>query len=482
MPDLSKLTIKKASSLLEGKKLSSLELTQYYLSRIKKLNPTLNAYLTVCEKEALTQAQAADERIRKGQRKGILDGLPLAIKDNLCTAGIRTTAGSRMLENFIPPYDAFVIEKLKEAGAVILGKTNLDEFAMGSSTESSFWGPTKNPYDLTRVSGGSSGGSAVAVAADLSLAALGSDTGGSIRQPAAFCGVVGFKPTYGVVSRFGLIAMASSFDQIGPLTRTVEDSKILIRIIGQKDSQDATSVGFQKSSSKFKLKGLKVGWPQEFFGRGLDPRIKKLIKERLAKLERLGVKVIKVSLPSSLYALASYYIIMPAEVSSNLGRYDGIKYGFSKINQPKDLLEVYLKSRSWGFGEEVKRRIMLGTYVLSAGYYQAYYLQAQKVRAVIKKEFDRAFQKVDLLVSPTTPTLAFKIGEKTHDPLAMYLSDVYTVLANILGLPAISLPAGYLEEEGKKLPAGFQLMGQQFADELVLEAAKAFEKLGGGND
>ncbi len=494
--DLANITIKKAAQLLRGGKISSVELTKYYLSRIKKLNPQLNVFISVWEKEALDQAKASDCRRKEGKSLGILDGIPIALKDNICTKGFKTTAGSKILENFVPPYDAFVVEKLKEAGVVILGKTNMDEFAMGSSTENSYFGPTKNPWDLGRVPGGSSGGSAAAVAADLCVFALGSDTGGSIRQPAAFCGICGFKPTYGAVSRYGLIAMASSLDQIGPITKTIEDIQIVMKLIGKEDSRDSTLVSFKgwsPASPSKPLRGLKIGLPKEYFPKELDRQVRQKVSQAALKLAEGGGEIKEVSLSSSQYALACYYIIMPSEVSSNLARYDGIKYGFSVTQnlklETKNLLDIYLKSRSLGFGDEVKRRIMLGTYALSAGYYKAYYLQAQKVRAVIRKEFNKIFKKVDLLLTPTTPTPAFKLGEK-EDPLSMYLSDIFTVPANIAGLPAVSVPCGLVEQkireygvENKgevrnlKLPVGLQLIGPQFSDHLILKVALYFQNI-----
>ncbi len=472
MMDLEKLTIKQAHKLLREREISSEELTNFYLKRIKINDKKINSFITVVEREAIKAAQQTDKRIKEGKFLSILDGLPIAIKDNILTKDIRTTAGSKILENFIPPFDATVIKRLKKAGAVILGKTNLDEFAMGSSTENSYFGPTKNPFDLKRVPGGSSGGSAAAVAADFCIFALGSDTGGSIRQPASFCSVVGFKPSYGAVSRYGLIAMASSLDQIGPITKTVEDVEIVFEFIKGKDRFDSTSVDLFKKG--LRNKEIKIGIPKEYFGKGLDKRIKRIIEELARKLEKNGIKFEEISLPSTEFALATYYIIMPAEASSNLARYDGIKYGYSEGDPKlKNLIEFYRITRAKGFGKEVKRRIMLGTFVLSAGYWEAYYLKAQKARALIKKDFEKAFERVDFLLTPTSPTPPFKLKEKIKDPLAMYLSDIYTVSPNLAGLPVISIPCGWIDN----LPVGVQLIGAQFKDYELLEFAKKVEEV-----
>ncbi len=486
---LEDLTIRQASGFLKSGNASSLELTQYYLDRIEKENPKLNAFITITKDLALKQAKEADRRIKAGKKIGELDGIPMAIKDNMAVFGYPTTAGSKILEDFIPPYDAFVVKKLKKAGAVILGKTNMDEFAMGSSTESSYFGPTKNPCDLSRVPGGSSGGSAAAVAADLCIYALGSDTGGSIRQPASFCGVVGLKPTYGAVSRNGLLAMASSLDQIGPITKTVEDAEIVFDVISGYDPDDSTSVkGYKGTERGIKvnkgLKDIKIGVPKEYFIKGIEKEVEKLVKEKIKNLKKLGAKVVEVSLPHTEYALACYYIIMPSEASTNLARYDGIKYGHSIVRRPKSpsaslgtgdvytLLDVYLKSRAEGFGDEAKRRIMLGTYSLSAGYYDQYYLKAAKVRSLVKADFDKAFHRVDVLVTPTSPTVAFKLGEKLKDPVSMYLSDVFTVPVNIAGMPAISISC----KQDSKLPIGLQIIGPQFGDNKILNFAKLIEE------
>ena len=471
---LENLTIKSARQGFIKKKFSCLELTRAYLNKIKKENKKYNNFLNLTEKLALDQAKKVDEKIVRRQKISFLEGIPIAIKDNILVEDYKTTAGSKILENYIAPYDAFVIEKLKKAGAVIIGKTNLDEFAMGASTENSAFGVVKNPHDIARVPGGSSGGSAVAVAANHCLVALGSDTGGSVRQPASFCGVVGFKPSYGMVSRYGLIAMASSLDQIGTFGKNVEDAKLVFDVIKGKDKLDSTTVESRIKKAKpsqayqeLRIKNLRIGVPKEYFGKGLDKEVKEKIEKAIEKLEKKGAKIKKVSLPSSEYGLAVYYILMPAEVSANLARYDSIKYGLSL--KGKDLLDQYLKTRAQGFGDEVRRRLILGTYVLSAGYKDAYYNKAQKVRALIKKDFEKVFNEVDVLLTPTAPTTAFKIGEK-QDPLSMYLSDIYTVQANLAGLPAISVPCG----EVRGLPVGLQIIGPQFKDDLVLKVAKLY--------
>lgn len=468
---------------------TSVKLTEEYFAVIEKRDKTLNAYLTLMKEAALAQAEKVDEKIKKGEEIGILEGIPGAIKDNICIKNVRTTAASKILDNYIAPYDATVIEKLKEAGAIILGKTNLDEFAMGSSTENSAYGPTKNPYDERRVAGGSSGGSAVAVAAGEAVWSLGSDTGGSIRQPAAFCGVVGLKPTYGRVSRYGLMAMASSLDQIGPITKTVEDAAIILSIISGRDKFDATSApGFDKKYETYltgEIKNLKIGVVKEYM-ENLNSEMKEVIERVIEKYKKLGAEIKEIELPYAKYALPTYYIIQPAETSSNLARFDGIKYGLrtddvqnsalEKNNDlPKNLLETYLDTRQYNLGAETKRRIMLGTYTLSSGYYDAYYLKAQKMRTLIRNDFARVFAEVDLILAPTTPTPAFKLGEKTADPLEMYLADIFTITANIVGVPAISVSAGTMEVEGKNLPVGFQLMGKWFDEENLLNAAHTFE-------
>ncbi|MDD5625722.1 MAG: Asp-tRNA(Asn)/Glu-tRNA(Gln) amidotransferase subunit GatA [Patescibacteria group bacterium] len=470
---LNNLTILEAHQGLKKKEFSSEDLVRSCLDEIKKQDKKINAFITVLEKEAIERAKTIDKQIASNGLNNFLTGIPLAIKDNILIQDVRATAGSKILSEYCSPYDATVIKKLKDAGAIFVGKTNLDEFAMGSSTENSFFGPTKNPRDLERVPGGSSGGSAAAVTAKMCLGALGSDTGGSIRQPASFCGVVGLKPTYGKVSRFGLMAMASSLDQIGPIGNSVDDVAVLLDAIEGKDNFDSTSVETPKIENlKLKIENLRIGIPKEYFIKGLDSQIKKNIDHLIKKLKDEGAEIKEVSLPHTKEALACYYIIMPAEVSANLSRYDGIRYGYS-IQEGKNLLDVYLNSRTQGFGDESKRRIILGTYILSKGYYEAYYLKAQKVRTLIKNDFQEAFKKVDCLLTPTTPTTAFKIGEKIDDPLNMYLSDIYTVPVNLAGLPALSMPVGKID----KLPFGLQIIGNYFEENKILEIAKTIEKL-----
>lgn len=464
-------TIKNLHDSLLAKEISSEEITKKYLEKIKS-ESDLNAFITVTEKTALEQAQKADKKIKQGEEISILEGIPCAIKDNIMIKDILCTNGSKILENYVAPYDATVIEKMQ--GSVFLGKTNMDEFAMGSSTETSFFGPTKNPNDKTKVPGGSSGGSACAVASDQAVFALGSDTGGSVRQPAALCGIVGLKPTYGRVSRYGLSAMASSFDQISWFTKTVEDSAILLKELEGSDPKDATSVNFELkdylSEIKKDLKGIKIGVAQEFFIEGMDVAVKQKVLKAIDDLKNMGAEIIDVSLPLVKYALAVYYILMPCEVSSNLARLDGVKYGFKADG--KNLLENYLNTRAQGFGAEVKRRIMLGSFALSSGYYDAYYLKAQKVRAKILAEFQEVFGKVDCLATPTTPTVAFNLGEKTNDPLTMYLEDIYTVPVNVAGLPGISIPCGFSND----LPVGLQLISNQFCEHTILRVANNYEK------
>ena len=477
---LTDLTIIQAHQGLKKKEFSALELCKAYLEKIKEKDKEIFAFLTVIENLALSQAKKIDDLISVGKEISILAGLPCAIKDIILVEDVKCTAGSKILENYIAPYDATVIKKLKSEGCLILGKTNLDEFAMGSSTENSAFGPTHNPHDLTRVPGGSSGGSAAAVAANECVYALGSDTGGSIRLPASFCGVVGLKPTYGAVSRYGLIAFASSLDQIGPITKTVEDCKIVFEAIKGWDDMDSTSVELSQKpktkNEKLNLKEIKIGIPKEYFIKGIDGEVKKAIEATIKKYQEMGAKIAEVSLPHTEYALPAYYIINPSEASANLSRYDGIKYGFSKKqetrNKKQDLLDVYLKSREEGFGQEVRRRIMLGTYSLSAGYYEAYYLRAQKVRTLVKKDFEKVFEKVDCLLTPVSPFVAFKIGEKIKDPLSMYLVDVYTVSVNLAGLPALSLPCG----KAGSLPVGLQIIGKPFEENRILEIGEIFEK------
>ena len=466
---LENFTIEKARKGLMKKEFSCTELTRAYLNKIKKENKKYNAFLALTDKLALEQAKKVDEKISHREKIGPLEGIPIAIKDNILVEDYKCTAGSKILENYIAPYDATVIKKLKKAGVVILGKTNMDEFGMGSSTENSAFGVVKNPHDITRVPGGSSGGSAAAVAANQCVVALGSDTASSIRQPASLCGVVGLKPTYGMVSRYGLIAMTSSLDQIGPLTKTAEDAKLVFDIIRGKDELDSTSAESKIKNRELKVENLRIGIPKEYFGKGIDKEVKEKVEKAIKSFEKIAVEVKEVSLPHTDYALAVYHIIMPAEVSANLARYDGIKYGYSRNSN--DLLENYLKTRAKGFGDEVRRRIILGTYVLSAGYWEAYYAKARKVRALIEEEFKNIFKEVNILLTPTAPTPAFKIGEK-QDPLSMYLSDIYTAPANIGNVSAISVPCGKIG----KLPVGLQIIGPQFADDLILEAARLYEQ------
>lgn len=461
-------------------------LAESYLSRIRERDGEIGAYLTLLEEASLRDADRIDERIARGEEIGMLAGIPGAIKDNMCLSGTRTTAGSKILDSYVSPYDATAVRRLREAGAVILGKTNMDEFAMGSSTESSAYRPTRNPVDPERVPGGSSGGSAAAVAADMAVFSLGSDTGGSIRQPASFCGVVGLKPTYGRVSRSGLIAMASSLDQIGPFARTVEDAAIIFSDIYGYDPKDVTTA--ESDSKRFEtylggdIRGLRIGLPKEYFSADLDDDIREVTERAVERFRFLGAEIVDVSLPHAKYALPTYYIIMPSEVSSNLARFDGIRYGVPVNDRQEraegtgNLLETYLDTRGYGFGPEVKRRIMLGTYALSAGYYDAYYKKAQSVRNLIRKDFAEAYSKADLIFSPTSPETAFRFGEKSDDPLRMYLSDIYTVTANLAGVPAISFPTGTVDTDGKALPVGGQLMGRWFDEETMLRAADSFER------
>ncbi|KKR02617.1 MAG: Glutamyl-tRNA(Gln) amidotransferase subunit A [Candidatus Yanofskybacteria bacterium GW2011_GWA1_39_13] len=459
------LTIKDVRDGLSKSHFTTEEIFKKYSDKISKENKELNAYLSVFEKP------------KESPPHGELYGIPCAIKDNMLIEGTIATAGSKILKNYISSYDATVIKKLNKTGAMILGKTNMDEFAMGTSTENSAFGPTKNPHDLTRVPGGSSGGSAAAVAADLCVFALGSDTGGSVRQPASLCGVVGLKPTYGRVSRHGLMAMASSLDQIGPLTKNVYDSALVLNTICGQDIFDSTTVSNKvpdfTENLENEVKGLKVGVPKEFFGKGLDGEVEEKIRSTITKLEKLGAEIVEISLPNFEYALATYYIIVPSEVSANLSRFDGIRYGHSS-KEAKTLLDTYLESRSEGFGAEPKRRIMLGAYALSSGYYDAYYLKAQKVRALIKKDFDNAFKIVDVIVGPTAPHTAFKIGEKISDPLSLYMEDVYTVPVNLTGLPGISIPCGNGTTSG--MPVGFQIIGRSFDEETLLKVSYQLEQ------
>jgi len=472
--DFKELTILEALKLLKKGKISSKELVEETLKQIKKVDPQIKAYIYVDEEGAIKSAEEADRLIQKGEKKKLL-GIPISIKDNICIKGLPTTCASKILQNFVAPYNATVIERLKAEGAIFIGKTNLDEFAMGSSTENSAFFPTRNPWDLERVPGGSSGGSAAAVASRMGLGSLGSDTGGSIRQPAAFCGVVGMKPTYGLVSRFGLVAFASSLDQIGPFATTVEDTALLLQVIAGHDPKDSTSASvevpdFLKSIKEHEKTSFKIGLPKEYFESEIDSEMAKIILEIIEKLKKRH-KIKEISLPHTEYAVATYYIIAPAEAFSNLARYDGVKYGFRA--ESKNLIEMYKKSRALGFGKEVKRRIMLGAYALSAGYYDAFYLKASKVRTLILHDFLEAFKEVDLILTPVTPTPPFKIGEKISDPLQMYLSDIFTIPVNLAGLPGISVPVGLTSDN---LPVAVQAIGPHFRDELVLSLAYQIEK------
>ncbi len=474
--ELTKLTIKEAHRLLVSKEIRAVELAEAVFDRIKKQDKNIHAFLAVTEKEAYLQAKKVDEKILEGLPIPLLAGIPVAVKDNILIEGVQATAASKILEGYSAPYDATAIRKLKKQDAVFVGKTNMDEFAMGSSTENSAYGPTKNPANLECVPGGSSGGSAAAVAAGECVYALGSDTGGSIRQPASFCGIVGFKPTYGAVSRHGLMAMASSLDQIGPLTRRVEDTIAVFEAIRGQDQLDSTSTDFNwpETRQDLDIEEVKIGVPREYFTQGIDPDVEQTVREAIKKLESEGARVKEITLPHTQWALATYYIIMPAEVSANLARFDGIKYGYSTNNKQQttnNLLDVYLKSRQNGFGDEVRRRIMLGTYILSAGYYEAYYGRAQKVRRLIQEDFSNALKDVDIIVTPTSPTTAFKFGEKTKDPLSMYLADIYTVSANLAGVPAVSVPSGFV----KGLPVGLQFIGRNFDDMKILDIARFWE-------
>jgi aspartyl-tRNA(Asn)/glutamyl-tRNA(Gln) amidotransferase subunit A len=474
---LHKLTLIELQRKFKAGEVTAAEIVRAYSLRISQIEPKVRAFVTHMQESTSLQAESLDRNLKSWRKTMPLSGMPLAIKDNICTDGVLTTCSSRMLQNFVPPYDATVITKLRAQDYILLGKTNLDEFAMGSSTENSAFGPSRNPWNLQCVPGGSSGGSAAAVAAEECAAALGSDTGGSIRQPAAFCGVVGLKPTYGRVSRYGLVAFASSLDQIGPITRNVSDAAFLLGAIAGHDPLDSTSIDrpvpdYLKSLQKRDLKTLRVGVPVEFFTEGLDSEVEQAVRAAIEELRHLGAEVKEVRLPRTDAAVAVYYVIATAEASSNLARFDGVKFGF-RAKETKDLLELYIKTRQEGFGPEVKRRIMLGTYVLSAGYYDAYYGKAQAVRTLVCQDFDAAFKEVDLIVTPTTPTPAFKLGEKSEDPLQMYLSDVFTISVNLAGLPAISLPCGFSKAG---MPIGLQLIGRAFEEETVLRAAHAYEQ------
>lgn len=474
--EITELTVHELKEKLASKEITIPEITKAYINRIHEKEKDIGAFVTVLEENAMNKAKEIEEKVNNNEIKGNLAGIPIGIKDNICTKGIHTTCSSKMLENFISPYDATVMEKINNENMINLGKLNMDEFAMGGSTEYSAFHITKNPWNLNKVPGGSSGGSAAAVAARMIPWALGSDTGGSIRQPASFCGVVGMKPTYGLVSRYGLVAFASSLDQIGPITKDVEDCANLLNVITGHDEKDSTSENREKVdytlSLKNNVKGMKIGIPKEFYGEGLQPEVKQKLEEAIEKYKELGAEVEEFSLDIANYALATYYIIACAEASSNLGRFDGIRYGYRTPNY-NDLKDIYINSRSEAFGSEVKRRIILGTYVLSSGYYDAYYKKALEVRTLVQSKFDEAFSKYDVIVTPTAPTTAFNIGEKSSNPLEMYLADICTVSVNIAGLPGISIPCG-VDKEG--MPIGMQLIGQKFSEETLLNAAYTFEQ------
>ena len=474
--DLTGLTIDSARSAIADGKTSATALAGAFYAKIESDDPKIGAYLVLSKERARSKAAQIDVLAEKGENLPPLAGVPVAIKDVMVTKDVRTTAGSKILGNYVPPYDCTAVARLEAAGAVMLGKLNCDEFAMGSSNENSAWKPVHNPRDLSRVPGGSSGGSAAAVAADMAVATLGSDTGGSIRQPASFCGVVGLKPTYGRVSRYGLIAFASSLDHIGPLTKTVKDAAIVLRTIAGRDPMDSTSAELPVPDYVAELdkpvKGLKIGVAKEYFGEGLEPETRKAIEAAIQKLASLGCEIVEVSLPHTKYAIPAYYLVATAEASSNLARFDGVRYGY-RASGVRSLSDMYRRSRDHGFGAEVKRRIMLGTYALSAGYYDAYYLKAQRVRTLLTRDFEEAFKTVDAIVGPTCPTPAFKLGEKVDDPLAMYLADIYTVTANLAGIPGISIPVGWSKEN---LPIGMQIFGKHFAESTILRVAGAYEK------
>ena len=470
-----KSTLAQLSIALESKKISSEELTRLYIERCNKHNNSLNCFITITEEEALKKARQADKKRASGDYN-LLTGIPIAQKDIFCTNGIKTTCGSKMLDNFVAPYDATLIKKMNDTGLIMLGKTNMDEFAMGSSNETSFYGPVKNPWDDCRVPGGSSGGSASAVAARLSPAATGTDTGGSIRQPSSFCGITGLKPTYGRVSRYGMVAFASSLDQGGPMTQTAEDAALIMNIIAGFDEHDSTSTEKPTDNYTEKLnnsiKGLKIGLPKQYFDESLDNNVAEVIENGLKELEKLGAKCVDVELPHTELSIPAYYVVAPAECSSNLSRYDGVRFGH-RCKEPKDLSDLYCRSRQEGFGKEVKRRIMTGTYVLSAGYYDAYYIKAQKIRQIISNDFQNVFKNVDIIAGPTTTGVAFKLNEKLNDPISMYLSDLYTVSVNLAGLPAISVPSGFIN----KLPVGMQLIGNYFQESLLMNVAHQYQKV-----
>ena len=473
---ITELTVHELQDKLASGELTVTQITKAYTDRIQEKEGQVEAFVTTLTDEATEEAKKMEEKIASGEIKSSLAGIPIGIKDNMCTKGVRTTCSSRMLENFVAPYDATVIEKINEQGMINLGKLNMDEFAMGASTEYSYFKKTKNPWNLNTVPGGSSGGSAAAVAAQMVPWALGSDTGGSIRQPAAFCGVVGLKPTYGLVSRYGLVAFASSLDQIGPITKDVRDAAILLNVIAGQDERDSTSQNIPKKdytkALEKDIKGIKIGVPKEYFGEGINPEVKEKLMQAIEEYKKMGAEVEEFSLDIAKYALATYYIVACAEASSNLGRFDGIRYGYRTKNFT-NLKEIYKNSRSEGFGTEVKRRIILGTYVLSSGYYDAYYKKAQLVRTLVMKEFEKAFAKYDVLLTPTSPTVAFEIGTRSNNPLEMYLADICTVSVNIAGLPGISIPCGV---DSKGMPVGMQLIGNRFQEEKILNAAYAYEQ------
>lgn len=474
--DLSSLTIDSARASIQERKINALALAEAHYARIEEKDGEIGAFLTLCKERALEQVDRIDRMAAEGKALPPLAGVPVAIKDVMSTRGVRTTAGSKSLAKYIPPYDCTAVARMEAAGAVILGKTNCDEFAMGSSNENSAFYPVHNPRDLSRVPGGSSGGSAAAVAANMAVAALGSDTGGSIRQPASFCGVVGLMPTYGRVSRYGLIAFASSLDHIGPLTRTVRDAAMVLKVIAGRDPMDSTSadvpVPDYAAEVEKPVRGMKLGVAKEYFSEGLDDEVRHAVESAIDKLKGLGCEIVPVSLPHTRYAIPTYYLVATAEASSNLARYDGVRYS-ERAQGVKTLSDMYRRSRDTGFGAEVKRRIMLGTYALSAGYYDAYYLKAQKVRSLLTRDFEEAFRKVDAIVTPTSPTAAFRLGEKSDDPLAMYLADIYTVTADLAGIPGISIPCGQTRD---KLPIGLQILGKHFDESAILQVAHAYEQ------
>ena len=469
------LTIAEIQQALRDKTFSSLELTEHYLARINQLDPHYNSFISICDEHAIAAAKAADAALAQGDAPALC-GVPIAHKDLFCTEGVRTSCGSKMLDNFIPPYNAKIVDNCIEQGAVMLGKTNMDEFAMGSSNETSFYGATKNPWNTDCVPGGSSGGSAAAVAAQLCVATTASDTGGSIRQPASFCGVTGLKPTYGRVSRWGMVAYASSLDQAGPITKTAEDAAIMLNALAGFDGRDSTSIDHDKpdytATLKDSIEGLRIGLPKEYFGEGLDSEVAALIETAVKELESLGANVKEISLPNTALAVPAYYVIAPAECSANLSRFDGVRYGY-RCENPTDLEDLYKRSREEGFGEEVKRRILVGAYALSAGYYDAYYRKAQQVRRLIKQDYDAAFNDVDIIAGPVAPTPAFEIGAKSKDPVSMYLEDIYTLPTNLAGLPGISIPCGMTSANK---PVGLQLTGHYFSEARLLNAAHRFQQ------